>query len=193
MAKYGYIRVSTETQVTQRQYDAMKHISIDKFYEDKMSGKDIQALPNLKALLEVATEHDTIYIDSVDRLGRDVLGGLQVLELMKVNGVRLSILDAPFKIVDLKDPFIRYMLTMQLAMAEYTRELMLIKQKAGIEVARQSGKYKRPKKIKLKKHDEIMKYINKGFNNSHTAKILGVSRQHVINVIKKDKELKEGA
>lgn len=182
--KYGYIRVSTKEQETKRQYNSMSRIAIDKFYEDKMSGKDISQLPNLKKLLDVVKPNDTIYIDTIDRLGRDTLGVLTILKDMENRGVKLSIVNSPFKIIDFNNHNVMFSISMQVLIADFNRKQMLEVQKRGIAVAKEMGKYKKPKKEKKLKQDEIMELYSKGFNKSHIAKILDVSRIHVINTIK---------
>lgn len=57
MANFAYIRVSTVAQNTERQYHAMKDIAIDKWYEDKASGKN-EDREQLKLMLDYVREGD---------------------------------------------------------------------------------------------------------------------------------------
>lgn len=73
--KIGYVRVSTKDQNTQRQILKMKELGIEERYTfiDKASGKDFNR-PQYQALRLVIREGDLIYIDALDRLGRDYEG-----------------------------------------------------------------------------------------------------------------------
>ena len=186
--KYAYIRVSTKSQSIDRQLKAFKDIQDIEVFIDKYSGKEVSKLPRLNELLKVFEEGDKLYITDIDRLGRDALGVLNILKILEDKGVKLHIINSPFRTVDFKDYNTMFMLQMQVITAEFYRKAMLSVQKGGISSAKELGRYKRPKKTKLKKQDEILELIKKGFNNSETAKILGVSRQHVINVLRKKGE-----
>lgn len=68
----GYIRVSTTEQNIDRQLSKMKQLKIeDRFiFIDKASGKDFNR-PQYQAMLNVVREGDILYIDALDRLGRN--------------------------------------------------------------------------------------------------------------------------
>src|SRR5512143_2100091 len=66
--RVGYIRVSTVDQNTERQLEG---IDLDKTFTDKASGKDANR-PELQAALRYVREGDTLYVHSLDRLGRNV-------------------------------------------------------------------------------------------------------------------------
>lgn len=73
--KLGYVRVSTKDQNEGRQLVKMKDLGIeDRFiFVDKASGKNFDRL-QYQAMKQVIREGDLIYIDSLDRLGRDYDG-----------------------------------------------------------------------------------------------------------------------
>lgn len=70
--KIGYIRVSSKDQNIDRQVEKMKQLEIkDRFtFVDKQSGKDFNR-PQYQAMRNVVREGDLIYIDALDRLGRN--------------------------------------------------------------------------------------------------------------------------
>ena len=72
MSVYGYVRVSSIDQNEDRQLIAMQEINvvIDKVYIDKQSGKDFNR-PNYQKLIRKIKTGDTLYIKSIDRLGRN--------------------------------------------------------------------------------------------------------------------------
>lgn len=68
----GYVRVSTKDQNIVRQIKKMKDLGIEDRYIsiDKQSGKDFNR-PNYQAMKMLIRKDDLIYLDALDRLGRD--------------------------------------------------------------------------------------------------------------------------
>ena len=52
MSNIAYIRVSTEDQNTSRQEELFKDYKIDKFYKEKVSGKNIKDRPELQKMMD---------------------------------------------------------------------------------------------------------------------------------------------
>ncbi|XOS91379.1 recombinase family protein [Brevibacillus laterosporus] len=73
--KLGYVRVSTKEQNLERQIKKMKELGVDDrfLFVDKQSGKDFDR-PGYLAMKNVIREGDIIYLDALDRLGRDYDG-----------------------------------------------------------------------------------------------------------------------
>ncbi|PHA21808.1 recombinase [Bacillus cereus] len=71
----GYIRVSSKGQNIERQLKKMKDLQIEErfIFIDRESGKNFDR-PNFKAMKEIIREGDLVYIDSLDRLGRNYNG-----------------------------------------------------------------------------------------------------------------------
>ncbi|MCI8559670.1 MAG: recombinase family protein [Dorea sp.] len=69
---YGYCRVSSARQREDRQLIAMikAHVPMKNIYVDKQSGKDFNR-PQYKKLLRKLDENAILYIQSIDRLGRN--------------------------------------------------------------------------------------------------------------------------
>jgi len=97
MAKYGYVRVSTKEQKTDRQMEAMLEYGIDEkyIYTDKLSGKDFNR-PGYQQLLKKLKTGDLMVIKSIDRLGRDYK---EILEewrkIVRIKGVDIEVIDLP--------------------------------------------------------------------------------------------------
>ena len=88
MGKIGYIRVSTEHQETARQEALMKQYQVERIFAEKMSGKNADR-PELKAMLEYVREGDTLYIESISRLGRSTRDLLNIIDVLQQKGVTL--------------------------------------------------------------------------------------------------------
>lgn len=101
--KYGYARVSTREQNLARQLDALKKYAPDlddiHIFTDKQSGKDFnrEAYLQLKACL---SRGDEVFIEELDRLGRNKVEIKSELEWFKSQGVQVRILDVPTTLID---------------------------------------------------------------------------------------------
>ena len=97
MTKYGYVRVSTKEQKTDRQREAMQEYGIDErfIYEDKLSGKDFNR-PSYQKLVKRLKPGDRLVIKSIDRLGRNYT---EILEewrkLVRTKEVDIEVIDLP--------------------------------------------------------------------------------------------------
>ena len=98
---FGYARVSSKDQNLDRQLDSLKKYVTDErnIIVDKVSGKDTNR-PGLSTLLFSVRAGDTIYIHSLDRLGRNKEDIKTLLTEFKNRKVIVRILDLPTSMVD---------------------------------------------------------------------------------------------
>lgn len=84
MSMYGYVRVSTKQQKTQRQIDNIKSYNAEAIiFEEKQSGKDIEGRAVFRKLLDKVRSGDTIIFDEVSRMSRNAEEGYNLyMELM---------------------------------------------------------------------------------------------------------------
>jgi DNA invertase Pin-like site-specific DNA recombinase len=97
MKTYGYIRVSSLEQHLDRQFLAMNELNIlpCQIFTDKQSGKDFDR-PAYKNLVKKLKKGDTLYVKSIDRLGRnyeDIQNQWRILT--KEKGVDIVVIDIP--------------------------------------------------------------------------------------------------
>ena len=88
MSRIGYIRVSTEHQETARQQEIMCDYQVDRIFSEKISGAN-KDRPQLKAMLDYVREGDTLYIESISRLGRSTKDLLNIIDSLTEKGVTL--------------------------------------------------------------------------------------------------------
>ena len=88
MSKIGYIRVSTEHQETASQQEIMDSYQVDRIFSEKISGAN-KDRPQLKAMLDYVREGDTLYIESISRLGRSTKDLLNIIDTLTDKGVTL--------------------------------------------------------------------------------------------------------
>lgn len=138
MALIGYARVSTREQNGARQIEAFSELKVDKYFLDKCSGKDA-ARPELKALRDYVREGDTVVVTEYARLARSVRDLLSIVDELKEKGVQIRSIKEQF---DTATPQGKLMLTIFAGLAEFEREMILERQREGIALAKEEGKYK---------------------------------------------------
>src|SRR4051812_19779573 len=136
---FGYCRVSSIGQHLDRQYDALKHYVDEKYiYQDKASGKDMER-EGFQHMLKAMRSGDTLYIKSIDRLGRNKELIKQYLEYFKQEGIRVKILDLPTTMQDVEkgqewviDMINNIIIEVYTSIALQERETLLQRQSEGI-------------------------------------------------------------
>lgn len=152
MSEYGYVRVSSTDQNEERQMAAMakREIPEKNVFRDKQSGKDFER-PQYKRMLRALKSGDTLYILSIDRLGRNY-GEIQNQWriLTKKIGIDICVLDMPLLDTrqgkDLMGTFIADLVLQILSFAaQNERENIKKRQADGIAAAKTRGvKFGRP-------------------------------------------------
>jgi len=148
MAKeYGYIRVSSKEQHTDRQKIALLETGLkeQQIYTDKQSGKDFER-PVYKKLLKKLSEGDTLYVMSIDRLGRNYDEIIEQWRIItKEKHADIVILDMPLldtrrKGKDLTGTFIADLVLQILSYVAQTEcENIRKRQAEGIAAAKERG------------------------------------------------------
>lgn len=127
--KIGYIRISTTHQETARQETIMEELGVEKVYIDKLSGKDTNR-PQLKEMLEFVRSGDQVYTESYSRISRSLKDLLEIVEQLKNKEVDFISKKEQF---DTTTPSGKLMLGVFASLAEYEREILLQRQKEGLE------------------------------------------------------------
>lgn len=150
--KYGYVRVSSVDQNEDRQMLEMEKMKVDKIYIDKQSGKDFNR-PCYHELLQALQPGDTVFILSIDRLGRNYKEIQEQWQILtKQKEVDVVVIDMPLldtrTAKDLLGTFIADLVLQVLSfVAQNERENIRKRQEQGIRAAMQKGvKFGRPVK-----------------------------------------------
>lgn len=181
--KVAYVRVSTAEQNEARQTEALKKHGIEKWYIEKISGKDANR-PKLQEMLDFVREGDIIYIHDFSRLARSTKDLLDIVERLKSKGVSLV---SNKESIDSSTPTGKLMLTMIGAIAEFERQNLLERQREGIEIAKREGKFKggQVKKIDNGTFDKVYKeYKERGITKKGMAEKLQISRPTLDKMLK---------
>lgn len=188
MAHIAYVRVSTAEQNEERQIEALKKHNIDKWFTEKVSGKNMNR-PQLEAMLDYVREGDTVYIHDFSRLARSTKDLLTIVEKLQNKKVHLV---SNKENLDTSTPTGKLMLTMIAAINEFERENLLERQREGIAIAKEQGKFKggQVKRIDDKTFTEAYeRYQRRELTKTQLAAELKISRPTLDKLIK-DKGLK---
>lgn len=184
--KVAYIRVSTVDQNEERQIKAMENLDIEKYFKEKVSAKDTNR-PKLKELMDFVREGDTVYIKDFSRLARSTKDLLDLVEYFNKKNVHLISLKEN---IDSSTSTGKLMLTMIGAIYEFERSNTLERQREGIAIAKQEGKYKGRKKIDYPENwKEIYpKWKSRELKGNEAMEQLGLKRNTFYNLIKQHEE-----
>ena len=137
MALVGLVRVSTSKQETARQHDALDPIC-ERVFEEKISGSlALDARPALSAAIDYMRSGDMLTVQEVDRLGRNLLEGLLVLNDLFSRGIAVKVLDG---IAAGEHTERSLILDLALALAEDRRRDIVRKTRDGLAAARARGR-----------------------------------------------------
>ena len=189
MADYGYIRVSSKDQNEARQVIAMQAVGIPEIhiYTDKQSGKNFDR-PKYKSLVRRLKAGDTLFVKSIDRLGRNYDEILeQWRSLTRDKGVDIVVLDMPLldtrRGKDLIGTLISDIVLQLLSyVAQTEREFIRQRQAEGIAAAKARGvKFGRPPLDRPPEYAAIRRrYEDLEISARKAGRALGVSHKTFI-------------
>ena len=169
----AYVRVSTIDQNEGRQRAALQPYAIDKWFIEKISGKNADR-PKLQEMLEYIREDDTVYCEEFSRLGRSTADLLSIVRQIEDVGAKFVSIKEQF---DTKTPAGKLQMTMLAAISEFERDMILERQREGIALAKLEGKYKGRKRISIPNIGEYYdRYMMRKANKTQLAAELNISR-----------------
>lgn len=134
--KIGYARVSTQDQNFELQEDALKKTGCELIFKEKASGAKADR-PELGRLIEHLRKGDIVVVYKLDRLGRSLKHLLEIVDLFNQKEVGLqSISDS----IDATTPQGRLFFNISASFAEFEKDLIRERTKAGLEAARARGR-----------------------------------------------------
>ena len=158
MAIVGYARTSTQHQDNglEAQLARLKSEGCEKIFSEQVSSLGERT--------------------KLDRLARSVAHLVEINTLFERKGVALKILDMG---IDTGCPTGRLFLNIVGSIAQFEREIMLERQRDGIEAARLAGKFKGRVPTARRQEPEIRRLAAEGLNQGEIAQRLGISLRSV--------------
>jgi DNA invertase Pin-like site-specific DNA recombinase len=139
----GYMRVSKAdgSQTTDLQRDALDAagIAVGHMYEDRVSGK-LDGRPGLDAALKALREGDTLVVWKLDRLGRNLRHLVNTVDDLAKRGIGFKVLPGHGASIDTTTPAGKLVFGIFAALAEFERELISERTRAGLASARARGR-----------------------------------------------------
>ena len=129
------------SQTTDLQRDALVAAGVESghIYEDRASGK-LDARPGLDAALKALREGDTLVVWKLDRLGRDLKHLVNTVHDLATRKVGFKVLSGHGASIDTTTPAGKLVFGIFAALAEFERELISERTKAGLAAARARGR-----------------------------------------------------
>ncbi|MBI1184757.1 transposon DNA-invertase [bacterium] len=139
----GYVRVSKAdgTQALDLQKDTLIQAGVDfqHIYEDFVSGKQTQR-PGLDACLKALREGDVLVVWKLDRLGRDLKHLVNTVHDLSEHGIGFKVLTGQGANIDTTTPSGKLIFGIFASLAEFERELIRERTRAGLDAARTRGR-----------------------------------------------------
>jgi DNA invertase Pin-like site-specific DNA recombinase len=172
--KVDYARVSTHEQNLSLQKDALKQAGCEKIFHDKVSGAKAKR-PGLQEAKAYVREGDTLVVWRLDRLGRSLKHLIETVTALKKRGVGFQSLQES---IDTTTSGGRLVFHIFGALAEFERNLIQERTRAGLVAARARGRHGgRPRVLDAKKQALLNKLYDE---RQHTIKeicgVLEISR-----------------
>ena len=132
----GYARVSTDEQNLDLQVDALKSAGCGRIFQDQCSGS-IDDRSGLSELLKFVREGDVLVVWKLDRLGRSLKHLIRTVDELQARGVGFKSLQ---EAIDTTTPGGKLVFHVFAALAEFERDLIKERTKAGLESAKARGR-----------------------------------------------------
>lgn len=169
---FGYARVSTLDQNLDTQLDALQRAGCDEIFQDKITGVSTSR-PALDQMLPQLRPGDTVMVARFFRLGRSRDHLISLLGEFVQKGIQFKALDLG---VDSSTPAGKLVLQIFAALAEYDRESILEKTRAGQLLAKANGKHVgRPKGINTEQFAKVKTAFERGMSVNETVNLTGIS------------------
>ena len=197
MAKYGYCRVSTKSQLDNNSLEQQREAILNKYIdaiivEEQFTGTTTNR-PKFNELIGKLQKGDTLVVYKLDRFARTTLEGMQLMNELQDRGVTVEVLnfgtiEGGFSSSN------KLMMQIFFAFAEYERDCIVERTTSGKQLKMTKdvdATMGRPKKFKKAQREMALELLDKGHSYNEVAEMTGISRRTLIryNNERKTKEL----
>ncbi|WP_109846913.1 recombinase family protein [Pseudomonas aeruginosa] len=134
--RIGYARTSTEDQHLDLQRDALHAAGCTRIYEEKVSGARANR-PELENMLKALRPGDTVVVWQLSRLGRSLPDLIQLMTKLDDMGVDFESLTEKIDTATASGRLLRGLFAV---LADYERDLIRERTRAGLKAARARGR-----------------------------------------------------
>lgn len=188
--RIGYARCSTDKQDLAAQRDALFALGVakDRIYIDHGLTGTNRERPGLAQALAAVREGDTFVVPKLDRLARSVPDARAIADELEQRGVKLSLGGS---VHDPADPMGKMFFNILATFAEFEADLIRMRTKEGMAIARAQGKLKGKKpKLSDRRQTELRRMYDTGdYSISDLAELFDVSRPTVYRVLQRTKSI----
>ncbi len=177
----GYGRTSTAEQSAgiDAQIAELQAAGCTRIFSEQVSGADT-ARPELQAALDWVRAGDVFVVTKPERLARNVIDLLGIVERLRTKGVTVRILAMH---LDTGNPTSNLILTILAGVGSWEREIMLERQRHGIAKAKAEGRYKGRAPTARAKTPMVMQMKAEGKTVAQIAECVGISRASVYRAL----------
>ncbi|OJH45039.1 recombinase family protein [Paracoccus sp. SM22M-07] len=184
--RIGYARCSTDKQDLAAQKVALRNLDVvqERIYTDHGLTGTNRDRPGLAQALAAVRTGDTLVVPKLDRLARSVPDARAIADELAKRGVKLAL---GASVYDPTDPIGKMFFNILATFAEFEADLIRMRTKEGMAVARAKGKLKGKKpKLSDRRQTELRRMYDTGdYSISDLAELFDVSRPTVYRVLQR--------
>lgn len=180
----GYARNSTVQQQYgfEAQVAALQKIGCNLIYQEQVSA--VGKREQLDKALAALNAGDVFVATKLDRIARSVMHLQEIVQTIDKKKASLRVLDIN---LDTGTPTGKLMLNMLSCISQFERELMLERQKVGVQAAKAAGKYKGRAPTARAKTDDVLRFAKKGLTKQEIAHQLNIGVASVYRILAHEK------
>ncbi|WP_249020756.1 recombinase family protein [Conexibacter sp. S30A1] len=180
-SKIGYARVSTSDQQPALQLDALEAAGCQRIFTDHASGA-LQDRPQLTAALDYLRPGDTLIVWRLDRLGRNLRHLIATVEDLHAREIQFA---SVTESIDTSTPAGRLIFHTFAALAEFERELIRERTRAGLAAARARGRHGGRRTVMTPEKLRVARdmYASRQHTVTAIASTIGVSRATIYRTL----------
>lgn len=192
MRRIGYVRVSSQDQNEERQIKQLNEIGVDFIYQEKISGATLDR-KELNKMLDELEPEDIVFVTDLTRITRSTKDLFLLIEVIKSKGATLKSIKDTWLDLSEDNPYSQFLITVMAGVNQLERDLIKMRQREGIEIAKSQGKYKGRVKKYHKNHEGLNYAVKLYREGDMTVKqiceITNISRSSLYRKLDEDKML----
>lgn len=157
--------MSSKDQNEERQIKQLKEIGVDIIYQEKISGATLER-KELNKMLDELENEDIVFVTDLTRITRSTKDLFLLIESIKNKGATLRSIKDKWLDLSEDNPYSQFLITVMAGVNQLERDLIKMRQREGIEIAKSQGKYKGKVK-KYHKNHEGMNYAVKLYHEGN--------------------------